>query len=134
MAEKHAHSNHGHSTHSEGGHGHISKRTYYTVFVALMVLMILTVGVYYGEDYLETQGIVLPGFLVVGIAMSIAVAKTALIVLYFMHVKVSSKITQIFAAAAFLWLLLLFGITMGDYLARDWPGPVDGPLAMLFHW
>jgi cytochrome c oxidase subunit IV len=114
---------------SEGHHGHVSKATYYRVFAALMLLMILTVAVYYGEDFLETQGIVLPGVLVVGIAMSIAVAKTALIVLYFMHVKVSSKVAQIFAAASFVWLLLLFVITMGDYAVRDWPPQLDGPLS-----
>jgi cytochrome c oxidase subunit IV len=131
MAEKHtAHDAHHHANGS--AHGHISKRTYYIVFALLMVLMVLTVGVYYLEsEVLEPAGIMLPGVLIVGIAMSIAIAKTALIVLYFMHVKVSSKITQVFAAASFIWLLLLFGITMADYLARDWPGPADGPLAIV---
>jgi cytochrome c oxidase subunit 4 len=44
-----------------------------------------------------------------------------------MHVKVSSKLTQIFAMSAFVWLLILFVITMGDYMARGWP-PQKGPL------
>lgn len=113
----------------DGHTNHVSKATYYRVFVGLMLLMILTVAVYYGEDFLETQGIMLPGALVVGIAMSIAVAKTALIVLYFMHVKVGSKVAQIFAAASFVWLMLLFVITMGDYVARDWPPQLNGPLS-----
>ncbi|PMP80789.1 MAG: oxidase, partial [Chloroflexus aggregans] len=119
MAEHHAHSH----THYHGaGHAHISRGTYYRVFVALMVLMVLTVVAWWVEKNLITM----PGWLAVTIAMSIAIAKTVLIVIYFMHVKVSSRITQIYAAGAFVWLLILFLITMGDYIARGWP-PQPGP-------
>jgi cytochrome c oxidase subunit 4 len=93
-------------------HRHISLRTYIITFVALMVLMVMTVGVHFID---------LGPTLNAGIAVAIAIAKTALIVMYFMHLSVSSRLVQLFAAAAFLWLLLLFGITMGDYLARGWP-------------
>jgi cytochrome c oxidase subunit 4 len=111
MGEKHAH----HTTHHHGaGHAHISRGTYYRVFAALMVLMVLTVAAWWVE-------------MAVTIAMSIAVAKTALIVIYFMHVKVSSRITQVYAAGAFVWLIILFVITMSDYVARGWP-PQAGPL------
>jgi cytochrome c oxidase subunit 4 len=120
MGEKHAH----HTTHHHGaGHAHISRGTYYRVFAALMVLMVLTVAAWWVEKNL----IYMPGWLAVTIAMSIAVAKTALIVIYFMHVKVSSRITQVYAAGAFVWLIILFVITMSDYVARGWP-PQAGPL------
>jgi cytochrome c oxidase subunit IV len=98
-------------------HKHISLRTYILTFVALMVLMVMTVGAHF---------INLGPALNAGIAVTIAIAKTALIVMYFMHLSVSSRLVQLFAAAAFLWLLILFGITMGDYLARGWPpAPVE---------
>lgn len=117
---------HGHSEDAlgEGNYGHISVRTYYTVFIALMVLMLLTVGAWWVEKNVLTE---MPGWLAVGIAMAIAVAKTALIIIYFMHVKVSSKLTQAFSASAFVFLAILFIIVMGDYVARGWP-PQIGPL------
>lgn len=108
---------------SEGHYGHISIRTYYTVFGALMALMILTVAAW----YVEKNVLAMPSWLAVLIAMAIAVAKTALIIIYFMHVKVSSKLTQAFAAAAFVFLAILMIIVMGDYYARGWP-PQLGPL------
>jgi cytochrome c oxidase subunit 4 len=107
----------------EGNYGHISVRTYWMVFISLMVLMVLTVAAWYVEKHF----VHLPELVAVGIAMAIAIAKTALIIYFFMHVKVSSKLTQIFAMSAFVWLLILFVITMGDYMARGWP-PQKGPL------
>jgi cytochrome c oxidase subunit 4 len=109
--------------HGEGHHGHISRGIYYRVFGTLMFLMILTVAAW----WVEKNVFEMPGWLAVTIAMSIAIAKTVLIVIYFMHVKISSKMTQLYAAAGFVWLLILFVITMGDYLARGWP-PQIGPL------
>jgi cytochrome c oxidase subunit 4 len=77
--------------------------------------------------YVEKHFVQLPEIVAVGIAMAIAIAKTALIIYFFMHIKVSSRLTQIFAVSAFVWLLILFVITMGDYMARGWP-PQKGPL------
>lgn len=118
----HEHEAHGHG---EGEYGHISVATYWKVFWSLMGLMVLTVAAWYVEKQVLPG--VIPGWLAVAIAMTIAMAKTLLIVVFFMHVKVSSKITQIFAAGSFVWLLILFIITMGDYVARGWP-PGSGPL------
>lgn len=105
------------------GQGHIGRPTYYRVFAGLMVLMILTVVAW----YVQNNVFALPSWLAITIAMSIAIAKTSLIVLYFMHAKVSNRVTQLFAASAFVFLLILFIITMGDYVARGWP-PEQGPL------
>ncbi|MEI7769739.1 MAG: cytochrome C oxidase subunit IV family protein [Chloroflexales bacterium] len=107
----------------EGSYGHIPVRTYWVVFSSLMVLMVLTVAAWYVEKHF----VQLPEIVAVGIAMAIAIAKTALIIYFFMHVKVSSKLTQIFAVSAFVWLMILFVIVMGDYMARGWP-PARGPL------
>lgn len=120
MAEQHAHA---HAHHHGEKHTHISRGTYYRVFAALMVLMVLTIAAWWAEKNL----LEIPGWLAVTIAMSIAIAKTVLIVLYFMHVKISSRMTQIYAAGSFVWLIILFVITMGDYVARGWP-PQVGPL------
>jgi cytochrome c oxidase subunit 4 len=43
-----------------------------------------------------------------------------LVVLYFMHVRWSSRLTWVFVTSGFFWLALLLGITMADYLSRPW--------------
>lgn len=114
---------HGEGDHYQGhARGHIGRPTYYKVFAALMVLMALTVGAYWLEGF-----VAIPRLLGVIIAMAIASAKTVLIVLFFMHIKVSSRVTQLYAAASFVGLFFLFVIIMGDYFARGWP-PQVGPL------
>jgi cytochrome c oxidase subunit 4 len=54
------------------------------------------------------------------IALAIAVTKATIVVLYFMHVRWSSKLTWVFACAGFLWLLILFAFVMSDYVSRAW--------------
>src|SRR5262245_50943203 len=88
----------------------VSKGTYFTIFGALMVLTILTVWVAY-YDLGSWNAIV---------ALSIAVLKGTLVVLYFMHVRYSSKLTWVFVCAGFLWLLILFALTLSDYFTRHW--------------
>jgi cytochrome c oxidase subunit 4 len=99
MADQHAHTEHSGSS-----------ATYYIVFAILMVLLLATVLVAY---------VPLGEFNVI-VALTIALIKAALVILYFMHVKHSSKLIWVFAAAGFFWLILLFGITMTDYLTRSW--------------
>ena len=49
--------------------------------------------------------------------------KAALVILFFMHVRWSTRLTWVVAASGFFWLLILFGLTMQDYLTRGWvPG------------
>jgi cytochrome c oxidase subunit 4 len=92
-------------------HQKTSAGVYYRVFAALMVLLALTVGVAFIE--LGPWSVVL--------ALSIATTKALLIVLYFMHVISSSRLTQLFTAGMLLWLLLLITITLSDYLTRGAP-------------
>lgn len=54
------------------------------------------------------------------IALTIAMVKGTLVVLFFMHVKYSDKLTWVVAGAGFLWLLVLFSLTLSDYYARSW--------------
>jgi cytochrome c oxidase subunit 4 len=54
------------------------------------------------------------------IALAIAAAKGLLVILYFMHVKYSTKLTWLFVAAGFLWFLIMVLITMTDFVSRGW--------------
>lgn len=83
-------------------------RIYFAVFAALCGLLVVTVAV----------ALIDLGPLNVAVAMSIAIAKTALIVLYFMHLRYAGGLTRIFAVAGFVWLAILIGITLSDYLTR----------------
>jgi cytochrome c oxidase subunit 4 len=91
-------------------HHIIPVRTYVAVFVALLVLLIATVG----AAFLPLGDFHFP------VAMIIAVAKAVLIVLFFMHVLHGHRLTMIIALAGFLWLGIMLALTLSDYLSRDW--------------
>jgi len=88
---------------------------YYAVFAALIVGTALTVAVAF-VDLGAVNNI-----LMLGIAMT----KALLVVLFFMHVRWSTRLTWVVAASGFFWLFILFGLTMQDYMTRGW---VDGTL------
>jgi cytochrome c oxidase subunit 4 len=91
--------------------GHIaSTRIYYAVFAALIIGTVLT----YLAALLDF------GYFNNVVMLAIAVAKAALVILFFMGVRWSSRLTWVVAASGFVWLLILFGITMSDYLSRGW--------------
>jgi cytochrome c oxidase subunit 4 len=56
------------------------------------------------------------------VALSIAVFKASLVVLFFMHVKYGTKLTKMIVGAGFFWLILLLFITMADIWTRSWMG------------
>jgi len=90
-------------------------RTYYTVFAALIVLTVTTVGL----DLWVSLG---PLHTVA--ALIIATIKAALVILIFMHVAYSSRLTWVFASAGLFWLAILIAYTLQDYLTRgDVPVP-----------
>jgi cytochrome c oxidase subunit IV len=89
------------------------KSLYYSVFLALMVGTVITVAVAF-FDLGPLNNVVM---------LAIAMAKALLVVLYFMHVRWSSRLTWVVASAGFFWLLVLFVLTMSDYMTRGWvPG------------
>jgi cytochrome c oxidase subunit 4 len=54
-------------------------------------------------------------------ALLIAFSKMSLVLLFFMHVKYEKRLTWVFVAAGFIWLLIMIGYTIGDYLTRNYP-------------
>ncbi len=89
--------------------GHIVQvRTYVTVWAILISLTALTTGI----AYVDLGPFNTP------IAISIAVAKMLLVALYFMNVRYSGRMVQVAAAAGICWLLILFALTLSDYLTR----------------
>ena len=62
----------------------------------------------------------LGGNLNTSVAMLIAACKALLVILFFMHVRYSSRLTWVFVAAGFFWLMILFALTLADVLSRRW--------------
>jgi len=102
------------------GHHIVSVKLYFGVFFALCALTWLT----YFTALRDFGG----GWNTV-IALTIAGVKAALVILFFMHAKYSSKLTQLFAFAGFFWLAILLTFTLQDFMTRDmlpfysWPKP-----------
>ena len=91
----------------------VSPLIYLAVFASLMVLTVVTVAAS-RYDFGPWNTVV---------AMGIAVLKASLVVFFFMHLKWSSGLVRLMAAAAFLWLALLIAGAYSDYLSRGRVNP-----------
>jgi cytochrome c oxidase subunit 4 len=83
---------------------------YYVVFAALILLTLLTVGI---------------SFLELGVwhtvaGLTIAVIKSLLVVMFFMHLLYSAKANWLAIGAGLFWLGILLVLTLSDYLSRHW--------------
>jgi cytochrome c oxidase subunit 4 len=94
----------------------VSKNFYYFIFSALMALTFLTVAIARIDLHERLLGIPLNDV----VALTIAVAKALLVVLYFMHVRYSSRLTWVFVGAGFFWLGIMIALTLSDYMSRGW--------------
>ncbi len=89
---------------------------YIGVFLLLMVFTALTV--YVAQFDLEKYW----GPLNIIVALTIAVIKATAVVLIFMHVRWSSRLTQVIVVSGIFWLIILLAFTMSDYWSRGgWP-------------
>lgn len=89
-----------------------SVRTYFLVFAALMVLTAITVWVAF-QDFGPWNDVV---------ALTIAVIKASLVVLFFMHIYYSARLSKLVVVSGLLWLFILIGLTLSDYLSRGLVG------------
>ena len=98
--------------------GHIiPKKVYFLVFVSLLVLTTLTtLAAYVDIDVVLGLKSIPMNTLV---ALSIAICKATLVILFFMHVRYSSHLTRVVVVAGLFWLAILITLTMGDYLTRN---------------
>ena len=85
-------------------------RIYYVIFTTLMLLTLVTLDVAFYNF----------GMLNVSIALGIATTKATLVILYFMHVRYAPPLTAVFASLGFIWLLMLIGFTLSDFMTRGW--------------
>jgi cytochrome c oxidase subunit IV len=85
--------------------------TYVGVFVALLLLLACTVAVAVIEHPIFG----------LGVALTIAGTKAALIMLFFMHLRWDKPTTRLAAIAGFMWLAILIGLSLSDLFTRSGP-------------
>jgi cytochrome c oxidase subunit 4 len=95
----------------------VSIKLYSAIFGALLVMTLATAGAAFID---------LGGNLNTVVAMLIAACKALLVILFFMHVRYSSRLTWVFVGAGFFWLMILLSLTLADVLSRRWLPTVVG--------
>src|ERR1043165_4829507 len=86
-------------------------RVYVTIFLALLVGTALSVMAAFIDFPWQFNTIV---------AMTIAVVKATLVVLFFMHVRYSTRLVWVIVGAALFWMGILFALTLSDFYTRGW--------------
>jgi cytochrome c oxidase subunit 4 len=86
----------------------VPRSTYVAVYVALVFLTVLTTAVAFFDLGLANPVV----------ALSIAVLKATLVVLFFMHLKYGTRLTWVMAGAGVFWLGILFVLILSDYATR----------------
>jgi cytochrome c oxidase subunit 4 len=87
-------------------------RVYLLVFFSLLILTATTVGVAFVDL----------GVLNNVVALGIAALKATLVILFFMHVRYSTRLTALVLISGVLWLGIFVGLTLVDYATRGWLG------------
>jgi cytochrome c oxidase subunit 4 len=95
----------------------VSRKIYFGVFGALLVGTFLTV-VAARIDFGPFNDL---------IAMTIAVTKALLVVLFFMHIRYGSRLNMVIVVSGFFWLAIMIAFTLSDYASRDWMPRIYDP-------
>ena len=98
------------STPTEHEHHVVGPKTYLLILLALIVLTATTTGVAFLD-----LGILNPI-----VALGIACLKAVLVILFFMHIRYSSKVMMLTVGAGFFTFLVLITMTLSDYISRNW--------------
>jgi cytochrome c oxidase subunit IV len=91
-------------------HHIVGPKTYGLILLILLCLTALTTGIAF-----VNLGVFSPIA-----AIGIAVLKATLVILFFMHVKYSSRLVKLTVASGFFTFLVLITMTLSDYMSRAW--------------
>ena len=92
------------------GKAHPTPKLYAIILTCLVIGTVLTYRAAFWE-----MGIFNPV-----VALVIACTKATLVILFFMHVRYSSKLTKLTISAGFFWLLIMITMSLSDYLTRTY--------------
>ena len=88
----------------------VQPKTYLVILIVLLILTATTTGVAFLD-----LGIFNPI-----VALAIACVKATLVVLFFMHLRYSSKLLKLTLCAGLFAFLVLITMTLTDYISRAW--------------
>lgn len=91
-------------------HHIVRPKTYLLILIILLILTATTTGVAFLD-----LGVLNPI-----VALAIACTKTVLVILFFMHLRYSSKLLKLTLGAGFFTFLVLIALTLSDYISRSW--------------
>ena len=98
------------ATPTEHEHHIVGPKTYLTILLALLVLTAITTSAAF-----INMGVFSPI-----VALGIACLKAVLVILFFMHIRYSSKVMMLTVGAGFFTFLVLITMTLSDYISRNW--------------
>jgi cytochrome c oxidase subunit IV len=102
----------------DDSHGHPENPIKYYIGVFLLLMVMTGLTVYVAQFDLEKRW----GPLNALVALTIAVIKATAVIMIFMHVRWSSRLTQVIVVASVFWLLIMLSFTLSDYFTRGgWP-------------
>jgi len=118
-----ANANQGHEQDHEHDSEHhiVGPMVYLSIVLALLFFTGITVWASYidlGETRLFNTGLTI--FWNPVVALAIACTKMVLVVLFFMHVKYSTKLTKLTVLSGLFTFIALIGMTLTDYVSRAW--------------
>jgi len=100
-------------THASGAGGHIAPLPlYFGIFIALLVGTAATTAIAF-VDLGPFNNVV---------AIGIAAVKATLVILFFMHMRWSTRMVPIVFVSGLFWLLIMLALTFADYFTRGWLG------------
>lgn len=108
--------------HGHKGHGHIivSAWTLRAVLLALLFFTLLTSGAAVAEQWVsDTFNVIIPQWLNVTVALSIAVVKTALVVGFFMQLKYDNPLNSMIFIFTIITVAFFLGLTALDVGKRQ---------------
>ena len=91
-------------------HHVVGPKIYLTILAALLVLTATTTAAAF-----VNMGVFSPI-----VALGIACLKAVLVILFFMHIRYSSKVMMLTVGAGFFTFLVLITMTLSDYISRNW--------------
>jgi cytochrome c oxidase subunit 4 len=94
----------------ENEHHIVRPRTYLMILVLLLVMTAVTTGAAF-----INMGVFSPI-----VALAIACFKAVMVILFFMHIRYSSKVMMLTVGAGFFTFLILITMTLSDYISRAW--------------
>ncbi len=91
-------------------HHVVGPKTYISILVLLLVMTAVTTGAAF-----INMGVFSPI-----VALAIACFKAVMVILFFMHIRYSSKVMMLTVAAGFFTFFILITMTLSDYISRSW--------------